>query len=98
MLETYPILSFLVVIFSAKINFNPIYLDLSLCPGIIRVPGKDYRQPDGIVPPACPAERAEALADVVNLKQNRDWQEDLDFKNNFEGTASEQIPIGRILS
>ena len=27
--------------------------------GIIRVPGKDYRQPDGIVPPACPAERAE---------------------------------------
>lgn len=27
--------------------------------GIIRVPGKDYRQPDGLIPPACPPVRAE---------------------------------------
>ncbi|CAJ1452803.1 unnamed protein product, partial [Effrenium voratum] len=27
--------------------------------GITRVPGKDYRQPDGIIPPPCPAVRAE---------------------------------------
>ena len=27
--------------------------------GITRVPGKDYRQPDGIIPPACPSSRPE---------------------------------------
>ena len=66
------------VMFSAKINRNPYIWTFPW--GIIRVPGKDYRQPDGIVPPACPAERAEALADVVPSKQNRDWQADLCLK------------------
>ena len=66
------------VMFSAMINRNPYIWTFPW--GIIRVPGKDYRQPDGIVPPACPAERAEALADVVPSKQNRDWQADLCLK------------------
>ena len=37
-------------------------------PGITKVPGKDYRQPDGLVPPPCPPTRDEDAAGVAANK------------------------------
>ena len=40
------------------------------CAGTILVPGKDYRQPDGIIPPPCPPVRDEARRCTVRLRQD----------------------------